>query len=360
MALTVLQLADKLRDEADAYKFLEDMRWAGEPVCPHCGADRPYFLKAREGERRTRTGNTSQRRVWKCRECRKQFSVLTGTIFHGTKIPVRTWVLVIFEMASSKNGVAAREIERKYGLTPKSAWFMMHRIREAMKREPIASLLSGRVVADETYIGGKPGNRHKSDPRPRQQGWTDKTPVLALVSRDTGEVVTKVLPNVDGSNLAAAIRGEVEVERAVLHTDDGKHYHPIARYTAGHEAVNHTEGEYVRGDVSTNQAEAFFSQLKRSIDGTHHHVSVPHLHRYLAEFAFRYTYRKESDTERMARLVRRTRGRRLVYRRPTEVERFWEGQTTTLRSSTTEPGSEANAPTPRRYQFPRRDDAPQA
>jgi transposase-like protein len=157
MGLSIPQLASKLQSEADAYKFLEDLRWPdGEPVCPHCGSKRKhYFLTPQNGAaRKTRTGSMSQRRVWKCADCRKQFSVLTGTIFHGSKIPVRTWVFVVFEMASSKNGVSAREIERKYDLTPKTAWFMLHRIREAMKREPMSSLLSGRVVADETWFGG--------------------------------------------------------------------------------------------------------------------------------------------------------------------------------------------------------------
>lgn len=317
MGYTVLQLADQLRDEADAYLFLEEMRWNGKPACAHCGAAEPYFLNPANGKTRsTRTGSESQRRVWKCRECRKQFSVLTGTIFHGTKIPVRTWVLVVFEMASSKNGVAAREVERKYGLTPKSAWFMMHRIREAMKREPMAGLLTGRVVADETYLGGKPKNRHGHDPKERDGriGGTDKTPVVALVSRETGEVVAKVLPNVTGANLAAAIAGEVEPERVVLHTDQSRQYRWMRLPFAGHEAVDHSKGEYVRGDVSTNQAENFFSQLKRSIDGSHHHVSVNHLPRYLAEFSFRYTYRRESDSQRMARLVQRVGGRRLMYK----------------------------------------------
>lgn len=318
MSLSILQLADKLRTEADAYKFLEDLRWGDEQVCPHCGSARKhYFLNPENGStRRTRTGSRSQRRVWKCADCRKQFSVLTGTIFHGTKIPVRTWVFVVFEMASSKNGVAARELERKYGLTPKSAWFMMHRIREAMKREPMAGLLSGRVVMDETYIGGKPKNRHGHKYGKGGQGKTDKTPVLALVSRETGEVVTKVVPNVTGQNLASALRGEVEPERVVLHTDGGGQYRTIGLPFKAHETVDHKAGEYVRGDVSTNQAENFFSQLKRSIDGTHHHGSVDHLPRYLAEFSFRYTYRTESDTERMVRLVGRVAGHRLTYRQP--------------------------------------------
>lgn len=315
METTILRLADKLRTEADAYKFLEDLRWNGQPVCPHCAAIDPYFLTPKNGKtRQTRTGSESPRRVWKCRACRNQFSVLTGTIFHGTKIPVRTWVFVVFEMASSKNGVAAREIERKYGLTPKSAWFMLHRIREAMKREPMAGLLTGRLVLDETYIGGKPSNRHGHKRRQGGQGKTDKTPVVALVSRETGEVVTKVVPNVTGENLAAAMRGEVDSERVVLHTDEGAHYKRLPLREGQHFTVNHSAGEYVRGDVSTNQAENFFSQLKRSIDGTHHHVSVPHLERYLAEFGFRYSYRTDSDTERMARLVGQTHGRRLTYR----------------------------------------------
>ncbi|CAN5773773.1 hypothetical protein BH20ACT7_BH20ACT7_12910 [soil metagenome] len=162
MKFTVPALAEKLTDEAAAYEFMEQLRWNGRPVCPHCGSVRtPYFLQPRGGkDRATRTGSRSQRRVWKCADCRKQFSVLTGTIFHGTKIPLRTWILVVFELCSSKNGVAAREIERKYDLTAKTAWFMLHRIREAMKRDPLAGLLKGTVTADETWIGGKPSNRH--------------------------------------------------------------------------------------------------------------------------------------------------------------------------------------------------------
>jgi transposase-like protein len=184
MSMSVLQLADRLRTEGDAYRYLEELRWGRRPVCPHCqSVGEHYFLNPANGRsRKTRTGAVSERRVWKCRECRKQFSVLTGTIFHGTKIPVRTWVFVIFEMCASKNGIAAREIERKYGLTPRTAWFMLHRIREAMKREPMAALLSGRVIADETWYGGTPKNRHGHRRAQRLQGQTDKTPIMSLVS----------------------------------------------------------------------------------------------------------------------------------------------------------------------------------
>jgi transposase-like protein len=320
MVLSLPKLADKLRTEADAYRFLEDLRWGDRPICPHCGSVRtPYFLTPKDGTtRKTRTGTASERRVWKCADCRKQFSVLTGTIFHGTKIPIRTWIMVVFEMCASKNGVAAREIERKYGLTPKSAWFMLHRIREAMKRDPLAGLLSGRVVADETWIGGKPSNRHGgTKPGRGGQGKTDKTPVFALVSRETGEVYSQVVTDVKDHNLRRVLTEQVDVAATHLHTDAALHYRKIADDFASHSTVDHRAGEYVRGDVTTNHAETFFSQLKRSIDGTHHHVSREHLPRYLAEFGFRHSTRKESDTERMARLAGRVSGRRLTYRKPT-------------------------------------------
>jgi transposase-like protein len=314
--LSIPALADKLHTEADAYRFLEDLRWNGRPICPHCGSVRkPYFLKPRDGtSRKTRTGAESQRRVWKCADCRKQFSVLTGTIFHGTKIPVRTWIFVVFEMASSKNGVAAREIQRKYGLTPKSAWFMLHRIRHAMTREPLAGLLSGRVVADETWIGGKPSNRHGHKRGKGGQGQTDKTSVVALVSRETGEVRSQVVTDVSGDNLRSVLVEQVDAGSTHLHTDSAPAYARIAGHFAGHSAVDHSAGEYVRGDVSTNVAETYFSQLKRSLDGTHHHVSREHLPRYLAEFDFRFTTCRETDTERMARLARQVGPKRLTYR----------------------------------------------
>jgi transposase-like protein len=320
MALNVLTLADRLRTEADAYLFLEELRWGDRPVCPHCGSIRtPYFLRPKEGSsRRTRTGSASQRRVWKCADCRRQFSVLTGTIFHGTKISVRVWVLVIFDMCSAKNGMSAREIERKYGLTPKTAWFMAHRIREAMKRDPIAGMLSGRVVADETFYGGKPSNRHGHDPRRSIQGRHDKTPIMSLVSRETGEVRSQVIANVKPATLRSVLHEHVDPERTHLHTDGARNYRLIARDFASHEAVNHDAREYVRGDVTTNHAEGYFAQLKRSLDGTHHHVSREHLHRYLAEFDYRYTTRKLSDSERMRAVLGKVAGRRLTYRQPAQ------------------------------------------
>jgi len=315
---TFLQLADRLRTEADAYEVLEQMRWGDQPICSHCGSVRKhYFLKPSNGaSRKTRTGAASERRVWKCADCRKQFTATTGTIFHGSKIPLRIWLLVIYDACSAKNGISAREVERKYGLTAKSAWFLMHRLREAMKREPMSALLSGRVIVDETWYGGKPSNRHGHKRKDRLQGQTDKTPIVSLISRETGEVRSQAIPNVRAESLKPILQANINTKRAHLHTDSGPHYASLAEPFAAHSTVDHKAGEYVRQDVTTNHAEGYFAQLKRSLDGTFHHVSREHLDRYLAEFDFRYTTCKMSDTERIDLLVSRVGGRRLMYRQP--------------------------------------------
>ncbi len=327
--ISVISLADQIETEADAYLFLERLRWGDTPVCSHCGSERVYFLKPRNGvSRTTRTGKTqTMRRLWKCSDCAKakrhcQFTVLTGTVFESTKIPIRKWLFVLFEMVANKNGIAAREIERKYQLTAKSAWFMTQRIREAMKRDPLAGLLAGTIVADETYIGGKPRNRHQQGrQRPgTSKGYAgtpkDETPVLSLIDKATGEVRSRVVPNITGETLAPALREQIDVANSHLQTDGWHGYRKVGREFQSHEWVDHAAPvyEFVRGDVHTNHAEGYFSQLKRSIDGTHHHVSAEHLTRYLAEFDFRYSTRKLDDTARMLRLVGQVGGKRLTYR----------------------------------------------
>ncbi len=318
--ITLLSLADRLRTEGDAYRVLEEMRWGDTPICPHCGSVRKhYFLTPKNGaSRKTRTGSASERRVWKCADCRKQFSATTDTIFHGSKVPLRIWLLVIFDACTAKNGISAREVERKYGVTPRTAWHLMHRLREAMKREPMAALLSGRVIADETWYGGTPKNRHghKRAKTDRLQGQTDKTPILALVSRETGEVRSQAVPNVTAATLQPAIQANVNTRRTHLHTDSGMQYRKLAEPFAAHSTVDHRAGEYVRQDVTTNHAETYFSQLKRSLDGTFHHVSREHLGRYLAEFDFRFSTCKLTDVERIDLLVSRVGGRRLMYSEP--------------------------------------------
>jgi transposase-like protein len=255
MRYTVPQLTDRLRSEADAYEFMEELRWVDGPVCPHCdhvGAS--YIAPANGVSRKTRTGAETQRRIWRCLSCRKQFSVITGTVFHGTKVPLRTWVLVVFEMCASKNGVSAREIERKYGVCPRTAWFVLHRVREAMKTDALVESMRGTIVADETWIGGKPSNRHASaskDPvrinRVVGNQNTDKTPVLALINTTTGEVRSRVVPNVTGAVLRKVISQQVDMGGSTLHTDAGSWYLGLGKEFVSHESVNHEAGEYVPG-----------------------------------------------------------------------------------------------------------------
>jgi transposase-like protein len=311
----MMTLAKTIKTEADAYRYMESLRWPDGPVCPHCKSAEPhYFLKPREGKaRKTRTGKPTERRVWKCKSCRKQFSVITGTVFHGTKVPLHTWLMVVFEMCANKNGVAAREVARRYGVAPKTAWFMTHRLREAMKEKAPHALLTGIVVVDEAWIGGKMKNQHANK---RGKSWADgKTPIVTLVDKSSGQARSRAIPNVTGRTLRSVIAENVSMPQTTLYTDASTAYDPLTSELAGRRIVDHQVGQYVTHDgASTNIAENYFSQLKRSLDGTHHHVSRAHLPRYLTEFDFRYSTCKMTDTERMGTLMEQVGERRLLYK----------------------------------------------
>lgn len=315
--MSLPRLALRLRTEADAYMLLEKMRWGKQPVCPHCQSiDKHYFIQPNR-PRTTSSGAVTHRRLWKCSACRKPFSVLTGTVMHGTHISIRTWLMVMFDVASAKNGISSREIQRKYGVTPKTAWFLTHRIREAMQTGPLAEMMRGTIVADETWIGGTPSNRHGAKSRAGLGHYgigTDKISVLSVVNKENHEVRSHIVEDTTGPTLRKVIAEHVDISGSTLHTDKGSHYIAMGKEFIAHETVDHGAGEYVRGEVTTNQAEGYFSQLKRSLDGTHHHVSEKHMARYTGEFDFRYNTHKMSDSERMERIVKRSAGRRLTYK----------------------------------------------
>lgn len=317
MEMNLCSLSRYFHDEAAAWELLESLRWPDGPVCPHCGeVDNAVLLKCRTGQATTSTGKVSYRRTWKCRnkDCRRKFSVLVGSIFEDSKVPVGKWLAAFYMLTADKNGVSAFEIHRTLGVTNKTAWFMMHRIREATKQGPLAEALQGKFVADESYYGGNPKNRHGHVKGSRGSGrGTEKAAVFSLIDAGRGEVRSRVVANVDGRTLGSAIREVVDPAGSTLYTDMWHGYDPVGVQFKNHVRVDHKAGEYVRDGGGTNLAENYFSQLKRSLDGTHHHVSKEHLERYLAEFDYRYNTRRLSDSERMKRLVSQTAGRRLTY-----------------------------------------------
>ena len=287
--------------EASAVAFFEDMRWDGEPWCPRCLSTQVYAMTGRDGKRQID-------HRWRCRGCKRQFTVRIGTVLEESRIPLRHWAYAFWRAATSKKGVSALEIKRHTGLTYKSALFLMHRIRWAMAPES-ARPLDGTVEVDETYVGGKPRYRGTREHR----GENRKIPVVALVERG-GEVRARVVPNVTARTVAGVIREHVD-RSARLMTDESRIYWGVGpEYRGGHQTVNHGRHEYVRGDVTTNTVEGFFSLLKRGIYGTYHSVSEKHLHRYVSEFEFRHNWRKESDGTRTSIAIRSAEGKRLTYR----------------------------------------------
>ena len=319
---TLTQAAKYLTDEDAAWQALEAMRWPSGPECPHCHErERVTYLAPRDGARKTRTGKVTHRRLWKCNNCRRQFTALVGTIFEDSRIPVGKWLMAVCLMASAKNGVSAHELHRDLQITYKTAWFMCHRLRTAMSLSPAAEKWTGNtVVSDETWFGGEPKNRHRQgrpSRLPGRYGGTPhhKVPIVSMVNKDTGEVRSTVLHEVTGYTLRKALDEHTDIATTHLQTDSSGPYKSIRKEFASHESVDHSSYEYVRGDVSTNQAEGYFSQLKRSLDGTHHGVSRVHLSRYTGEFDFRYDTCKVSDSERAVTLIRRAQDRRLTYDR---------------------------------------------
>jgi transposase-like protein len=299
--------------EDEAREFLERVRWPEGPVCPHCQSKETMAL----------TGKSCRPGLKKCKKCRKQFTVTVGTIFHRSHIPLRDWVYAFARVCASKKGVSALQLQRELGLTYKSAWFMAHRIRYAMRQEPLAGMLKGVVEVDETYVGGKPRRRYTQIERreARQAGRViplhTKTPVVTLVERD-GRAVSKVVANVTKATLHETIRELVD-ESAIIMTDESNVYQGIGAYFAGgHRAVKHASFEYFRhaDGASTNTAESFFSLLKRGVYGSFHNVSKQHLPRYLDEFDFRWNHRKMTDIERTVAAIEGAEGKRLMYRQP--------------------------------------------
>lgn len=315
--LNVSQLAKYFSDEDAARALLEEMRWGKDgAVCPHCGGTEPYKLTPKATSKKP-----GRKGLYKCRACRKQFTVTVGTVFEDSHIPISKWLLAIHLLASSKKGISAHQLHRNLGISYKGAWFMAMRLRYAMATDGPFAKLAGTVEVDETYVGGK---RKRGLGRAPADGGR-KAAVAALVERG-GRIKAMPMERIDGESMEREIRRYVEVKPETrIMTDETRIYGGID--VKGHqkilgmkrETVTHSKGEYARGDVHTNTVEGFFSLLKRGIVGTFHHVGKGHLGRYVSEFEFRYNTRSKlgySDGQRAALMVQGAEGKRLTYEQP--------------------------------------------
>jgi transposase-like protein len=297
----------RFTDPDKAREYLEAQRWPDGPYCPHCGnADQTKITGLK--------GRAHRAGLYQCNECREQFTVTVGSVMERSKIPLNKWLLAMHLLGSSKKGISAHQIHRMLEITYQSAWFLCHRIREAMADQNPGSIGGGGKVveADETYVGGKAKNRaYKPEPK--------KHILMTLIERG-GKARSYHVKNATAKTLReTAVK--IASRKSYLMTDENTAYTKLGKDFSGHGTVNHSDDEYVRlgGFVHVNTAENYFSIFKRGVIGTFHHVSEAHLHRYLAEFDFRYNSRSAlfvEDTQRVAAIIKGTEGKRLTYRSP--------------------------------------------
>jgi transposase-like protein len=302
-------------DAAKARVWLENLLWSDGRACGYCGAvDESTELPSRPG-------------YYQCnaKECRKQFTVMVGTVFERSHIPLNKWLLAAFLLCASKKGVSAHQMHRMLGITYKSAWFMMHRLREAMKPAGKPGPMGGEgkvVEADETYLGKRDGKPSKPDTFVSGFGWVKhpkietQRKIVALVERG-GPARSFVVDKVNKKTLGKVLFSNVD-RKTTLMTDEHSAYPAVGAHFADHQTVNHSQYEYVRGTTTTNTVEGYFSIFKRGMKGVYQHCSEAHLHRYLAEFDFRYSNRAAleiDDKERAKKALKGIQGKRLTYRR---------------------------------------------
>lgn len=305
--------APQFQDPEKAREYLEAVTWPNGRVCPHCGVI---------GEHYPLKGKTTRPGLYCCADCRKPFTVTVGTVFERSHVPLNKWLMAVYLMASSKKGISSHQLHRTLGVTYKTAWFMTHRIREAMTDPRFTGKLGGGglvVEADETYWG-------KEKKAIKRTGGAHKMKVVSLVER-SGQVRSFHVPRVNSKTLKPILQEHIRQDTHLM-TDEAVIYKYIGKAFAAHSYVNHAREEYARGEVSTNTVEGYFSILKRGLIGTFHHVGEQHLRRYVKEFDFRYNHRTAlgyTDAERALIALKQIRGKRLTYKGPHKADRNTAG-----------------------------------
>jgi transposase-like protein len=307
-------------DELAAVEFLEKQRWGDTPACIRCGSVDVYkMLDAKTGQRSTRF-------LWRCHDCKEQYTVRIGTVYEESRIPLRHWCFAFWRACTSQKGVSALELKRQCQISYKSALFLMNRIRFAMAPDPDSPKLTGTVECDEMYVGAR--KPHYPGTSKRGRGTTNKTPVFCAVERQ-GQLRRRVA-NVTGQNLKQVIREAIRQgvdKQARIITDELPYYRGIGKeFTGGHHTVCHGTKEYVRGDIHTNTVESSHALVKRGIVGIYHNVSREYLHRYLWQFDFLWNNRQLNDGERTILGIKSAEGKRLMYKDPLAQRAYTENR----------------------------------
>jgi transposase-like protein len=297
--ISTFQLFEMFPDQETARTYLEGRLWPNGPRCPVCGM----------GERITaRAGG-----FYRCNQCKEDFTVRTGTIFERSHVPLHKWVYAMYLLVTARKGISSMQLAKEIGITQKSAWFVLHRLREACGGSDL-SKLKGIIEIDETFVGGLEKNKHESKKLKAGRGTVGKTPVLGMRERG-GRTKAVPISGTDKETVQATIRQHVE-DGSTLHTDEAGAYDGIKALSFDHDTVNHSAGEFVRGSVTTNGIESVFAVLKRGLIGVYHHTSKKHLARYVDEFAFRLNEGnvKHHTLTRLDSFIDGVAGKRLTYK----------------------------------------------